>query len=57
MIFLVKKILSIYFKTIMTINYCYKDSEYKVMTEIFSESEFKYIAFHSGQLVSVQIIN
>ena len=55
MIFLVKKILSIYFKTIMTINYCYKDSEYKVMTEIFSESEFKYIAF-LGQILSVKIL-
>ena len=52
---MVKKILSIYFKTIMTINYWYKNGEYKAMTEIFSESEFKYIAFHSGQIVTVQI--
>ena len=35
----------------------WKNGEYKAMTEIFSESEFKYIAFHSGQIVSVQIIN
>ena len=39
----------------MTINYWYKNGEYKAMTEIFSESEFKYIAFHSGQIVTVQI--
>jgi len=52
---LVKKILLIYFKTIMTINYWYKNGEYKAMTEIFSESEFKYIAF-LGQIVSVKIL-
>ena len=34
----------------------WKNGEYKAMTEIFSENEFKYIAFHSGQIVSVKIL-
>lgn len=34
----------------------WKSGEHKAMTEVFLDSEFKYIAFHSGQIVSVKIL-
>lgn len=34
----------------------WRNGEHKAMTEVFSDDQFKYIAFHSGQIVTVRIL-